>query len=55
VWRDFKVDASIPLGEDDQQSLYLVVMGLASADGSFRVCNPGGGETVMKVDGSSEA
>lgn len=51
VWHDFKVDTSIPLGEDDQQSLYLVVTGLASADGSFRV-KPGGGETVMKVDGS---
>ena len=46
VWHAFCVDESIPLGEDDQQSLYLVVMGLASADGSFRVRRPGGGTTV---------
>ena len=27
VWHAFKVDESIQLGEDDQQSLYLVIMG----------------------------
>ncbi|KIK91738.1 hypothetical protein PAXRUDRAFT_615895 [Paxillus rubicundulus Ve08.2h10] len=30
VWNCFRVDRDIPLGEDDQQSLYLVVMDLAS-------------------------
>lgn len=40
VWHGFKADNSIPLGEDDQQSLYLVVMGLGSTDGSLRVSRP---------------
>ncbi|KAI9463419.1 hypothetical protein HD554DRAFT_2040949 [Boletus coccyginus] len=35
VWHAFKVNKSIPLGEDDQQSLYLVIMGLLSTDGLF--------------------
>lgn len=55
VWHTFKVDKSIPLGEDDQQSLYLVVMGLASAHGLFRVSGPGGGKTPMETDNSAQA
>ncbi|KAG8215367.1 hypothetical protein J3R82DRAFT_8964 [Butyriboletus roseoflavus] len=50
VWYDFKVDKSVPLGEDDQQSLYLVIMGLASMDGSFSVNGPRGGQTVIKTN-----
>ena len=53
VWHTFKVDKSIPLGEDDQQSLYLVIMGLASMDGSFSVNGLKGGHTVMKTDDSA--
>lgn len=52
VWHDFKVDKSIPLGEDDQQSVYLVITGLASAEGSFNVSGPRGEQTVMKTDDS---
>ena len=52
VWHDFNLDKSIPLGEDDQQSLYLLVMGLASTDGSFIVSGTTGGRTGMKADDS---
>ena len=52
VWHAFKVDKSIPLGEDDQQSLYLVIMGLASTDGWFSVNGLKGEHTVMKTDDS---
>jgi hypothetical protein len=53
VWHAFKVDGSIQLGEDDQQSLYLVIMGLASTKGSFSVNGPRGGHTVMKTNDSA--
>jgi len=50
VWGAFEVDWRIPLGEDDQQSLYLVMTGLASRDGSFRVSGPRGGRTGCDDD-----
>ncbi|KAN0080366.1 hypothetical protein V8E55_009932 [Tylopilus felleus] len=55
VWHAFKVDKSIPLGEDDQQSLYLVAMGLASTDGSFSVSRARDGRTVGMADDSVSA
>ncbi|KAF8549683.1 hypothetical protein OG21DRAFT_1514930 [Imleria badia] len=45
MWHGFKVDKSIPLGEDDQQSLYLIIMGLVSMDGSFSVNGTRGEQT----------
>jgi len=50
VWHAFRVDKSIPLGEDDQQSLYLVITGLSSTNGSFCVNGPRGGQTVMETN-----
>lgn len=52
VWSAFEVDWSIPLGEDDQQSLYLVMTGLASRGGSFRVSGlrGQGGLAAMTMD-----
>lgn len=50
VWHRFKVDKSIPLGKDDQQSLYLIVMGMVYTDGSFSVGGTKGEQTVMKED-----
>ncbi|KAF9219860.1 hypothetical protein BS17DRAFT_369871 [Gyrodon lividus] len=42
VWSCFRVDRKIALGEDDQQSLYLVVMDLAFAEDSITVTGPNG-------------
>ncbi|KAG9310820.1 hypothetical protein JVU11DRAFT_8673 [Chiua virens] len=54
VWHGFKVDRRIPLGEDDRQSLYLVVMGLAFADTSFQVIKQGERQTVVMGDASND-
>ncbi|KAF8439736.1 hypothetical protein L210DRAFT_3540179 [Boletus edulis BED1] len=54
VWHAFRVDENIPLGEDDQQSLYLVIMGLASTDSSYSVSGIRGGQGIMKVHDSEQ-
>lgn len=33
AWQDFVVDRAIPLGEDDRQSIYLVIMDYGTANG----------------------
>ncbi|GBE87287.1 hypothetical protein BKA93DRAFT_570855 [Sparassis latifolia] len=55
VWSDFRVDASVPLGEDDKQSVYLAVTQAYINDGDlvFRTSKTDNHEGNRLLDGDA--
>ncbi|KIJ64225.1 hypothetical protein HYDPIDRAFT_28662 [Hydnomerulius pinastri MD-312] len=49
VWSYFSLDRNIPLGEDDQQSVYLLATDLAFAEDSVVVGGLSGENTIIRV------
>ena len=49
VWRDFRFDKAIPLGADDRQTMYFLMMNYEVSE-EFCIAKPDGGRIALAFD-----